>query len=255
MKIFHIFKKKNKKYYYLTVQYEDYDNNKKYNYISDDTSVGVGDKVLVDMAGTLAIAQVLETGYYSKINAPFPIEKTKKIIKKVDKEIEFENIEFYNTCNLTISNTIKMNVEGTYFEFGIFNYIDTEDDEYEWANIKIQVNNSNFNYFKKCELMICSEVKTLASMLEKLLNNEYNKMQKINFYEPDLEINLYPSINFEDAYDYSYIEGEREIEDIYMELIINLINEKGANIGQKYVITFDREKIEKLVAYMKRIIN
>ena len=76
-------KDEEKIYYYLTVRYEDYYSNKEYNYISDDTSVEVGDRVLVDMAGEVVTAEVLETAYCDKFDAPFPVHKTKKIIKKV----------------------------------------------------------------------------------------------------------------------------------------------------------------------------
>lgn len=69
-------------YYFLTVRYEEYFNGKEYNYISDDTSVEVGDRVLVDMAGEVVTAEVIETAYYNKFDAPFLVNKTRKIIKK-----------------------------------------------------------------------------------------------------------------------------------------------------------------------------
>jgi len=86
--------KEDELYYYLLVQYEDYPSYREYNYISDDTSVEVGDRVLVDMAGSLAIAEVLETGFFNRFDAPFPVEKTKRIIKKVDENFDLIDFEF-----------------------------------------------------------------------------------------------------------------------------------------------------------------
>ena len=37
------------------------------------------------MAGELVIAKVLETAYCNKSDAPFPVDQTKKIIKKLIK--------------------------------------------------------------------------------------------------------------------------------------------------------------------------
>lgn len=77
----------------------------------------------------------------------------------------------------------------------------------------------------------------------------------MGFYEPDLEINLYPKINLWDTGKYSYIKEGHEIQDIYMELNINLMDREGAYTGQKYVMIFDRKEIGKIVEYMKKVIK
>lgn len=51
-----------------------------------------------------------------------------------------------------------MNIDDTYFEFGIFNYIEGHENDDKWADIKINVHNSNFKYFRKSELMTSAEV-------------------------------------------------------------------------------------------------
>lgn len=242
-------------YYYLTVRYEDYYSNKEYNYISDDTSVDVGDRVLVDMAGEVVIAEVLETAYCDKFEAPFPVHKTKKIIKKVDEDFNIADIEFYDELDSEITNTIRMNIDDTYFEFGIFNYIEGQDNDDNWTDIKINVHNNNFKYFRKSELMTSAEIERLLKMIEKLLKDELEEKEEIGFYEPDLEFTLYPKINLWDTGNYAYIKEGHEIQDIYMELNINLTDRSGAYTGQKYVMIFNREEIEKIVTYMKTIVN
>ena len=163
---------KEKAYYYLTVRYENYYSNKEYNYISDDTSIKAGDRVLVDMLGELVIADVLKTAFYNKFDAPFPVNKTKKIIQKVDENFDIADIECYYELDDEITNTIKMNVDDTYFEFGIFNYVHGQNNEDNWVGIKINVHNKNFNYFKKAELMTSAEVKYLLKRLEQLLDGK-----------------------------------------------------------------------------------
>ena len=242
-------------YYYLTVRYEDYYSNKEYNYISDDTSVDVGDRVLVDMAGEVVIAEVLETAYCDKFDAPFPVHKTKKIIKKVDEDFDIADIEFYDELDSEITNNLSMNINETYFEFGIFNYVEGSDNDDNWTDIKINVHNNNFKYFRKSELMTSAEVEILLNWLEKLLNDELEEKEEIGFYEPDLEFTLYPKINLWNTGKYAYINEEHEIQDIYMELNINLTDRSGAYTGQKYVMTFDRKNIEKIVEYIKKIVK
>lgn len=85
-------KDEEKAYYCLTVKYEGYYSNKEYSYISDDTSVKVGDRVLVDMAGKNVVAEVLEAKYCNKFDSPYLIHKTKKIIKKVDDDFDIDDI-------------------------------------------------------------------------------------------------------------------------------------------------------------------
>lgn len=54
-----------------------YYSNKEYNYISDDTSIKAGDRVLFDILGELVIADVLKTAFYNKFDAPSHVNKTK----------------------------------------------------------------------------------------------------------------------------------------------------------------------------------
>lgn len=244
------------KYYYLTVKYEEYYSNKEYNYISDNTTIEVGDRVLVDMAGELVIAEVLETAYCDKFDAPFPVHKTKKIIKKVDEDFDIHDIELYDEENDYLpDNVLYMNIDDTNLELGIFDYVRGENNDDNWANLIVKVKNRNFNYLRNAELMTSAEVERLLNGLQKLLNDELKEKEGIGFYEPDLEFDLYPKVNLWDTEKYAYIKEGHEIQDIYMELTINLTDRNGVYTGQKYVIIFDREEIEKIVTYMKTIVN
>lgn len=80
-----------KEYYYLSVIYaDDLDSYNFYNYLSDDESVKEGDKVLVNRAGDDVIALVKKANYYLGLEVPFPVSKTKFIIKKIENDEELE---------------------------------------------------------------------------------------------------------------------------------------------------------------------
>ena len=95
-----------KEYYYISVVYADnLDSYNSYNYISDDESIKVKDKVLVNRAGDDVVALVIETKHYLGCDVPFPVGKTKKVIKKIENDEElrkygyepedFKNYEFF----------------------------------------------------------------------------------------------------------------------------------------------------------------
>lgn len=80
-----------KEYYYVSVVYADnLDSYDFYNYLSDDKSIKVGDKVLVNRAGDDVIALVTEAKYYLGSEVPFPVSRTKSIIKKIENDEELE---------------------------------------------------------------------------------------------------------------------------------------------------------------------
>ena len=80
-----------KEYYYVAVVYaDDLDSYDFYNYLSDDKSVKVGDKVLVNRAGEDVVALVTEAKYYLGSEVPFPVSRTKSIIKKIENDEELE---------------------------------------------------------------------------------------------------------------------------------------------------------------------
>ncbi len=59
-----------------------------YSYRTEDSSLKIGDRVLVpvgaeqkEMTGT-----VVSVGQYTRVSVPFPVEKTKKIIRRIEGE-------------------------------------------------------------------------------------------------------------------------------------------------------------------------
>lgn len=246
-----------KKYYFLFVKYDDCEEyNKEYNYISDDTTIEVGDRVLVDRMGNLAVATVENVGFYNEFNAPYPVDMTKSIIKKVDDDFELDDLDFYDEENeydeeFEDEDTLNINIEDTYFKFGVLNYLQGKNNDDNWTKIKLIIKNRYFNYYKNSELMTSAELERLLSMLERLLDGKINKKEIIEFYEPDLTFELYPKLNLWKTGKFTYIKKGHEIQDIYMELHIHLQDNDGTYIGQEYIITFDREEIEKIKEYIK----
>lgn len=91
----------NDDYFYLSVRYADLNNepcydcyDKCYNYLSDDKSVKEGDIVLVNCSGMDTIAKVISAKYYKGFEVPFPVSKTKHIIKKIQNEEELKKFGF-----------------------------------------------------------------------------------------------------------------------------------------------------------------
>lgn len=236
-----------KYYYFLTVRYEDYSGNKEYNYISDDDTIEIEDRVLVDRAGNLTIAEVTDTNYYNEQNAPFPINKTKKVIKKVDENFDIDEIN-------SDKNAIRMNIDGTNFIFGISNYTNEMLEDENWAEVRLEIHNRYFNYAKCEELLTCVEIKNLLDKMEMLLSDKIKEITELVFYEPDLEFYFYPKLNLWKTGKYTYIKKGHEIQDVYLELKVHLTNNEGVYVEQKYSIIFSREEIEKLVSYLKNII-
>lgn len=76
---------KDYKYMYLYVRYLDVNTVKQYCYLSDDETIRVGDYVLVDRAGENSLAIVEKIEFFTRENAPYPIEKTKEIIRRVER--------------------------------------------------------------------------------------------------------------------------------------------------------------------------
>lgn len=57
-----------------------------YSYRAEDPTIAIGDDVLAPTGDTETIGTVVSVGQYMRIAAPYPIDKTKFIIGKVDKE-------------------------------------------------------------------------------------------------------------------------------------------------------------------------
>ena len=80
-------------YMFLFVRYLDIDSVKQFCYISDDPNIRIGDYVLVDRAGQESYAIVEQIEYHTKDEAPYNFDKTKEIIRRVDKKELKDNEE------------------------------------------------------------------------------------------------------------------------------------------------------------------
>ncbi len=50
-----------------------------------------GNKVIVDRIGKYVVVEVIDTGFFTKYDAPYPIEKTKEIEEFVTEKTDFSN--------------------------------------------------------------------------------------------------------------------------------------------------------------------
>lgn len=66
-------------------------------------------------------------------------------------------------------------MNATYFEFGITKYVQGQDDDENWTNIKIKVNNACFS---QGELMTSLKVDKLLKELEGLLDGKLKSIKK-----------------------------------------------------------------------------
>lgn len=79
-------------YIYLTVIFEN--NGKPYFYLTDDDSIDINDFLLVEAGSDnhKAIVKVVGVDYYKKEEVPYPVDKTRKILRRAE-ESDFDNIE------------------------------------------------------------------------------------------------------------------------------------------------------------------
>ena len=98
---------KEEKHLYIYVEYIDMPNDRMYCYTSDDENIKKDDFVLVQRNKFEIPAKVINTVYYTDIEAPYPYSKLKNIIKKlpkdyiylVDQENDFYDDEDYGYCS------------------------------------------------------------------------------------------------------------------------------------------------------------
>ena len=91
-------------YFYVAVKflYKDLDTYNDLSYLSDDSSISCGDKVLVNLNGNDAVGYVADAKWYKAYEVPYPVSRTKKIIKKIANNDELkkygyssEDFEFF----------------------------------------------------------------------------------------------------------------------------------------------------------------
>ncbi len=128
---------------------------------------------------------------------------------------------------------VKLNNGFTEFKFDINRIVNKESEE--WCNMQISVKNEFFNYKNEGELLLFSEVEEIKNYLEQLLNGKLEEEEQLDFTEPDLELNLYPSDN---------------VEYILLDIKFNLI-EQGELSADYYNLCLDKKEIEEFYNYLK----
>ena len=135
---------------------------------------------------------------------------------------------------------IEMRIEDTIIRFGISGYkpgnMRGEEDE-EWCDVSLSVENSYFNYHRHDELMLMYEVDSLKNSLMNLLEGKLSGDTKIDFIEPDYEFILFP---------------KTEKSCILMEMKINLWLD-GALSSHSYSMLFNHEEIQIILDYLEKL--
>ena len=132
---------------------------------------------------------------------------------------------------------VKLNNGFTEFKFDINRIVNKESEE--WCSMQISVKNEFFNYKNEGELLLFSEVEEIKNYLEQLLNGKLEEEEQLDFTEPDLELNLYPSDN---------------VEYILLDIKFNLI-EQGELSADYYNLCLDKKEIDELYSYLKEGID
>lgn len=124
-----------KEYFYILIKYEDLELDKVYCYISNDYTIKVGDRVLLKRQNKIVTAKVTDTRYYRKDTAPFPVEKTRFIIRKVDEnfnvetDITEEDKDFNDVIYKKVKKKVKREIQENIDENDLDEYdIDDIDD-------------------------------------------------------------------------------------------------------------------------------
>ena len=132
---------------------------------------------------------------------------------------------------------VKLNNGFTEFKFDINRIVNKESEE--WCSMQISVKNEFFNYKNEGELLLFNEVEEIKNYLEQLLNGKLEEEEQLDFTEPDLELNLYPSDN---------------VEYILLDIKFNLI-EQGELSADYYNLCLDNKEIDELYSYLKEWID
>lgn len=159
-----------KKYYYLSVRYDDEPEGFGYRYISDDTSIKKGDRVLVERQDHLATGHVLDTSFFNYNEVPYPVEYTKKIIQKIDEKYvlpDGEKTEIPGGFYDNLSNSI---VDGELKDFDVNDYKYNKKENIRWAD-GIEENIFNIKEDKKA-------IELLEKKLQELNINNITKTTK-----------------------------------------------------------------------------
>ena len=117
-------------YYYVIIRYGKTARSKEHIYMSLDHSVRPGDKVLV-WKDWLYVGNVIRTGFFTKSDAPYPVEKTWLIQQKVYPRIDFMK---YDDASEVISETNMYKDRALNSNNDYKQYLAKVDYQYQWLS-------------------------------------------------------------------------------------------------------------------------
>ena len=178
-------------YTYVSVKFKE-KQNKTFYYISNIENLNIGDYVYVPVRETSCPAIVENIENFSYRNVPFPLNKTKTIIRKSSKN-EFEN---YNSKNVNVFKEEYDNFDD--FEFEDYNTIKDrvrklpyiKSQKVEWEEIKKNDDKSFSIPFPKYDKEVIDWIETFHNL--KLLDHNYvenfnylkdKNIEELDFYE------------------------------------------------------------------------
>jgi hypothetical protein len=152
---------------------------------------------------------------------------------------------------------LKLDLDGIIFQLQIRGYrpSTTGNCDSQWCRIGLSLTSRNWlNYIiENNEVLLSSEVQTLAENLEKLLNDELNEISRIGCIEPDFKFILHPKKDLRNDPRYIYVREGCEIVDISMEWVVFFWN--GGLTNNYLSVEFDRDDIEYLFNYLNMVMG
>lgn len=152
---------------------------------------------------------------------------------------------------------LKIDLNGIMLRLKIRGYTPSTQDDWDsqWCNVDFSFSSGNWlDYHRENdEVLLSCEVETLADSIEKLLNDQIDKVTEISCIEPDFNFILHPKRDLREDPKYTYVREGYEIADIYMEWTVTFWNE---GLTDNYLsVTLDREDMKVLLAYLKYVIG
>lgn len=152
---------------------------------------------------------------------------------------------------------LKIDLNGIMLCLKIRGYTPSTQDDWDsqWCNVDFSFSSGNWlDYHRENdEVLLSCEVETLADSIEKLLNDQIDKVTEISCIEPDFNFILHPKRDLREDPKYTYVREGYEIADIYMEWTVTFWNE---GLTDNYLsVTLDREDMKVLLAYLKYVIG
>ena len=145
----------------------------------------------------------------------------------------------------------RLDLDGTVINLSIRNYSRATADE--WCDVELNISSNYVNYSTSSELLLSDEIDTLISNIENLLTDNLTDMLLMDCVEPDFLFAFHPKQDLRENPKYIYVQEGYEIEDIYMEFIINFWGDSGTPTENSLHLRFYREEINDFFLYLKLI--